>query len=199
MSMPGMRRWSAVGVPRAGHPAPMDATTLAAARIRGFLDSEPVVWMSTVRPDGGPHIIPIWFSWDGDALVVFSKPGAQKVRNLQVHPEVMLALGDPDDDFDVGLLEGRAELLDPPAAAMAVIAPHIAKYRRRMTEIGLSPAEFVETYSQVIRITPTRFLPWHGRTAAASRPGSAIDRLKAWLAWLGSGFGRQPARHAGLA
>ena len=88
--------------------------TLAAARVRRFLEEEPVVWLSTVRPDGTPHIVPVWFWWDGEAVLVFSKPDALKVRNMRENPAVMLAVGDPDEDFDIGLLEGRAEMLDRP-------------------------------------------------------------------------------------
>ena len=147
----------------------MDDTTslAAAARIDRLLRSEPVVWMSTVRPNGVPHLIPIWFSWDGDAILIASKPGAQKVRNLRANPVVMLALGKPDEDFDVGLLEGRAELLDVPAADV-LPASHLTKYRAPMAAIGLTPDEFLATYTQVIRIVPTRYLPWHGRTGPAS-------------------------------
>ena len=80
--------------------------------------------MSTVRPDGVPHLIPIWFSWDGEAILIASKPDAQKVRNIRENPVVMLALGRPDEDFDVGLLEGGAELLDVPSVgAPAGLAP----------------------------------------------------------------------------
>ena len=90
----------------------MNAATaaLAEARLDRFLTSEPVVWLSTVRPDGAPHLVPIWFTWDGTSLLVFSKPGAQKVRNLRANPVAMLALGEPEDDFDVALAEARVEL-----------------------------------------------------------------------------------------
>jgi PPOX class probable F420-dependent enzyme len=157
----------------------MDRTTALtpAARIDRLLRSEPVVWMSTVRPDGVPHLIPIWFSWDGDAILVASKPAAQKVRNIRANPVVMLALGQPDEDFDVGLLEGRAELLDVPSRDL-LPASHLAKYRAPMAAIGLTPEEFLATYTQIIRITPTRYLPWHGRTAPASgrADGTTIDK-----------------------
>ena len=46
-----------------------------------------------VRPDGAPHLVPIWFWWDGEAVLVFSKPDAQKVRNLRIQPRVMLGRG----------------------------------------------------------------------------------------------------------
>jgi PPOX class probable F420-dependent enzyme len=169
-----------------------DTTTLApAARIDRLLRSEPVVWMSTVRPNGVPHLIPIWFSWDGEAILIASKPAAQKVRNIRANPVVMLALGKPDEDFDVGLLEGRAELVETPAGDL-LPASHLAKYRAAMSSIGLTPEEFLATYTQVIRIVPTRYLPWHGRTEPASartespsidqRLAAAIRRVAATVA-----------------
>jgi hypothetical protein len=46
-----------------------------------------------------------------------------------------------------------------------------------MAAIGLTVDEFLATYSQVIRIRPTRYLPWRGRTAAASETGTMpLDR-----------------------
>lgn len=145
----------------------MDTTTLAAARIRRFLEREPVVWLSTVRPDGGPHLVPIWFSWDGEALLLVSKPDAQKVRNLRANASVMLALGDVENDFDIGLIEGRAELLGRPSREV-LPASHLEKYADRLAAIGLSVADYTATYSQVIRIVPVDFLGWHGRTTQAS-------------------------------
>lgn len=83
----------------------------------------------------------------------------------------------PDATYvhDVGLLEGRAALLDAPAAAV-LPASHLTKYRSQMASICLSSGEFLATYSQVISIVPTRFLPWHGRTTQRSEAGSPVDR-----------------------
>ena len=149
------------------------ASAAAAARVARLLDSEPVVWLSTVRPDGTPHLVPIWFSWDGDSILIASKPHARKVANLRSNPRVMLALGEPEDDFDGGLLEGVAEILEAPAADV-LPASHLRKYRDQMASIGLSRDEFLATYSLVIRVRPTRFLPWHGRTTPASADSHRI-------------------------
>lgn len=145
----------------------METTSLAAARIRRFLEQESVVWLSTVRPEGGPHLVPIWFWWDGEALLVFSKPNAQKVRNLRARLSVMLALGDADDDFDVGMLEGTAELLDRPTSEV-LPAGHLGKYARQLAAIGLTAESYASTYSQVVRIVPSRVLGWHGRAIPRS-------------------------------
>jgi PPOX class probable F420-dependent enzyme len=157
----------------------METSSLAATRIRRFLKREPVVWLSTVRPDGGPHLVPIWFWWDGAALLVFSKPNAQKIRNLRARPSVMLALGDAEDDFDVGMVEGTAELLDQPTRELLPLG-HLHKYARQLAAIGLTADEYAETYSQVIRIVPSRALGWHGReiprsARLAGAPSISID------------------------
>ena len=155
----------------------METTSLAATRIRRFLEQEPVVWLSTVRPDGAPHLVPIWFWWDGETLLVFSKPQAQKVRNLRERPSVMLALGDAEDDFDVGMLEGTAELLDQPTSELLPDG-HLVKYARQLAAIGLTAEAYAATYSQVLRIRPVWHLPWHGRTIPA-RAAGPMDRIDA--------------------
>ena len=153
-----------------------NASPAAFTRIDRLLRDEPVVWLSSVRPDGRPHLVPIWFSWDGREILIASKPNAQKIRNIRGNPMVMLALGEAEDDFDVALLEGTAELIEAPASAV-LPASHLAKYRSQMAGIGLSPTEFLATYSQVIRIVPTRYLPWRGRTGAGdAERGWPLDR-----------------------
>ena len=106
-------------------------------------------------------------------------PGAQKVRNLRANPSVMLALGDAEDDFDVGLVKGRAELLDRPSREV-LPAGLFAKYAARLTAMGVDAAEFAATYSQVIRIVPDDYLGWHGRSTpqsvrVAGAPAISID------------------------
>lgn len=186
---------AAGGQPRR-HDSLMDQNVAPAAysRIDRLLREEPVVWLSSVRPDGGPHLVPIWFSWDGREILIASKPGAQKVRNLRANPNVMLALGEAEDDFDVGLLEGRAELLDTPVAAV-LPASHFAKYRSQMAAIGLTTDEFLAAYSQAIRIIPTRFLPWHGRTTPpGAEAGWTPDRrLTASIRRVAASMGSRPA------
>ena len=133
------------------------------SRVDSLLDRETVVWLSSVRPDGRPHLIPIWFLWDGEAVLFASKPQACKVANLRENADCMLAIGDPDADFDVALIEARAELASMPTADLLAAGLH-TKYRDRMDVAGLTPASFAATYSQVVRIVPTRWLPWHGRS-----------------------------------
>ena len=166
--------------------------SLAVTRIQRFLEEEAVVWLSTVRPDGTPHIVPVWFWWDGTSLLVFSKPDAVKIRNLRAGSSVMLGVGDADEDFDIGLFQGRAEILDVPTAEV-LPAAHLEKYASQMAGIGLTAAEYAETYPVVVRITPIA-LPRLARPVdpaeRAGRRGAADDHR---------GAARRPAQPARVA
>jgi PPOX class probable F420-dependent enzyme len=152
----------------------MDGTA-AALRVERFLETEPVIWLSSIRMDGAPHLVPTWFVWDGETIVIRSKSYARKVQNLVHDPRAMVALGDAEDDFDVGLLEARAEVvLGEPAAPKPLPAAFVAKYRERIAGLGLTPIEFAATYPATIRLTPARALGWHGR----STPRSWLDAVR---------------------
>jgi PPOX class probable F420-dependent enzyme len=154
----------------------MDSTA-AALRVHRFLETEPVIWLSSIRADGAPHLVPTWFVWDGESIIIRSKPHARKVRNLAHDPRAMVALGDADDDFDVGLLEARAEVTgsgDGEAALTPLPNAFVAKYGDRIAALGITPAEFAATYSATIRLTPARALGWHGRSA----PRSWLDAVR---------------------
>jgi PPOX class probable F420-dependent enzyme len=142
-------------------------TPRAPERVAHFLRTEEVLWLSTFGTDGFPGLVPIWFSWDGDAILVVSKPHAEKVEDMRAQPRVMVALGDAEKDFDVGLIEARAELLDTPVDRF-LPESHWAKYAADLASIGLTREEYVRTYSQAVRLVPVRYLGWHGRSEPAS-------------------------------
>ncbi|MDQ3691981.1 MAG: pyridoxamine 5'-phosphate oxidase family protein [Chloroflexota bacterium] len=130
--------------------------------IEDRLRTEPTVWLSSMRPDGRPHVVPVWFNWDGSVFDLFSKPNAQKVRNLREHSDLMLAIGQPTVEFEVELVEGIAQVLPDPTAD--VIRPTMfEKYSGLMARAALDRETFVTTYSQPVRITPTRFLGYGGK------------------------------------
>lgn len=133
------------------------------------LRDDPVAWLSSVQSDGRPHLVPVWFHWDGERIVAFSKPGARKVDNLRDQPRVMLAVGTPGPEFDVELIEATAEL--PEARATELMPDGFgAKYRELLRRAGLTVQRFAEVYSQPIVLRPTRFLGYGGRGWETSGP-----------------------------
>ncbi len=122
------------------------------------LRNDLIIWLSSVRPDGRPHLVPIWYLWDGATILFFSQPHAQKVRNLRHSPHVVLALDTREDGEDVVIVEGEATFL-PPGTVDTTLPAFAAKYARIMAVIGTNPAKMAASYTQAIRVTPARFRP----------------------------------------
>ncbi len=89
-------------------------------------------WLSTVRPDGRPHVTPLIAVWHAEALWFTTGPEERKARNLAENPSCVLTTGRSDlieGAFDV-VVEGQAEQvtddveLQPVAAAFAVKYPN---------------------------------------------------------------------------
>ena len=135
----------------------LDLSDSHGAHIDARLRHEPIMWLSSVRPDGRPHLVPIWFVWDGAAILFFSKPTAQKVRNLRHNPQVMLALDSADEGEDVVLLEGRAELLGDDAPR-STLPEYAEKYAALMARINITAESMAAEYTQTIRVTVKRLV-----------------------------------------
>lgn len=124
------------------------------------LRTDPIVWFITVRPDGRPHVVPVWFFWDGETFLILSQPNKQKLRNLRQNHNVMLALdGTGNLGDDVVVVEGTAELLEESSLGLSRAYPAFAeKYDVLLKSMNLDMQALAADYSQPIRVTPTRFL-----------------------------------------
>jgi len=133
----------------------LDLSDSKGAHTDARLRAEPIIWLSSVRPDGRPHLVPVWFLWDGATILIFSKPAAQKVRNLHYNPQVMLALDTADEGEDVVLLEGRAEVLGD-GAPQSTLPEYAEKYAALMARINITAEIMAAEFTQAIRITIVR-------------------------------------------
>lgn len=86
-----------------------DATARPWADAVTLLAGAELYWLSTVRPDGRPHVTPLIGLWSDGALHFCTGPSERKARNLAGDPEVVLTTGTNtlNEGFDV-VVEGRA-------------------------------------------------------------------------------------------
>ncbi|WP_406065490.1 PPOX class F420-dependent oxidoreductase [Streptomyces sp. NBC_01077] len=70
--------------------------------------------LATVRDDGSPHVVPIWFLLDGDEFVFNTGKDTVKGRNLARDGRVSLCVDDDTPPFAFVSLSGRAELSEDP-------------------------------------------------------------------------------------
>ena len=137
----------------------LDPSQDAHAHADRRLRSEPVAWLTTVRADGQPQSTPVWFLWDGETFLLYSQPGAQKVRNVTANPKVSLHLVDYAAGDDVVAFEGTAAV-EPGTPRADRVAAYLTKYQTAIEALGYEPGPFARTYSMAIRVRPTRVRAW---------------------------------------
>jgi PPOX class probable F420-dependent enzyme len=94
------------------------------------LERAKIYWIATTRPDGRPHVSPIWGVWLDNTLFFDGSPQARRSRNLAARPHVAAHLDSGGEGKDVVVLEGTSgELCPPPELAARLAAAYAAKYR----------------------------------------------------------------------
>ena len=64
------------------------AIAMSAEERDAFLAEQVVARIGTVQAAGGPHVTPIWFVWDGQAMWFYSIIKSQRWTNVQRDPRV---------------------------------------------------------------------------------------------------------------
>ncbi len=63
--------------------------------------------LATVMEDGSPQVTPIWFSWDGEHVLLNSAKGRVKDRNMRQRPEVAVSIQDPRNPYRYIQIRGK--------------------------------------------------------------------------------------------
>lgn len=139
--------------------ATLDLSDPQQARIAARLEEEEYAYLTTVRPDGSPHTVPICFVWDGSVIYIFVHPGSVKCRNLRQNPHVSLAIffhGLMGPENMTIVVEGEGELVTVPGVSFLMPA-NVTKYTPLAERMNVPIERVAQYYPQTIRVTPTRF------------------------------------------
>lgn len=106
-----------------------DATPRAWAEGRRQLESAEVYWISTVRPDGSPHVTPLLSVWLEDALYFCTGPDERKAKNLAGNDHCVIATGcnTLGEGLDV-VVEGEAVRTTDDERLRRVADAYLSKY-----------------------------------------------------------------------
>jgi PPOX class probable F420-dependent enzyme len=88
--------------------------------LRAFLDREwptPLGVVATIRGDGSPHVVPVWFRWNGEAVQIWSGEERLWVRNVRRDPRVAFSVQEEKPPFAAVIMRGRAEVATGSAPA----------------------------------------------------------------------------------
>lgn len=128
--------------------------------VKGHLENQYVIWLTTVDSNLTPQPRPVWFIWQEDAFLIFSKPNAHKVSHITKNPKVALHFNtDETGDKHVIVFTGEAviESNSPPAHQ---VPAYFEKYKDGITDLGMTHEEFSREYSTAIKIRPAEVRGW---------------------------------------
>jgi PPOX class probable F420-dependent enzyme len=125
-------------------------------RVESRLHTNLMAWLTTVSPAAAPDTVPVWYLLRDDGTVlIYSRPGKPKLRNIEHNPAVALGLDVTDLGRDVIRLVGTAAR-DPDVPPADQVPEYVAKYVERIAAIFGTPERFGELFSEAVVITPTR-------------------------------------------
>lgn len=114
--------------------------------------------LATVRADGRPHVVPIWFILVDGELLFMTGEGTVKANNIRRDPRVAISVDDEAFPYSYVTIEGNAEILEPAPDAFLEIATEIARRyvgSEKAAEYGQRNAVPGEL---LVRVTPRKVL-----------------------------------------
>lgn len=132
-----------------------DPGTEYGGRIEKRLQVEWIAWLTTVSPEGEPNPRPVWFLWDGESFLIYSRPGTHKLNHIRLNPKVSINLDGDGLGGDIIVFLGEALILEDALPADQNPA-YLSKYADGMERIGMDAEQFARTYSVAIQVSPVR-------------------------------------------
>lgn len=115
---------------------------------RAKLEKSKNIWIASVRPDGRPHLVPVWYVWYAQKIYICIDPSSVKATNFRDNPRVTAALEDGSNPI---ICEGQASPVFSPWPK-EVISGFMVKYEWDITQES--------QYTYLIEIVPNKWLTW---------------------------------------
>jgi hypothetical protein len=151
-----------------------DAAATPWSVTRQVLERAELYWITTVRPDGRPHVTPLVGVAEGGAVYFCTGLQEQKARNLEQNTHVAITTGNNTwaSGLDV-IVEGIAVRVDDPDSLQRLADGYRAKYGGDwdfgIGEGVLTHGENAEHEAGLFRIEPTKVLAFAKEPHAQTR------------------------------
>jgi PPOX class probable F420-dependent enzyme len=60
-------------------------------------EKKALLYLATLMGDGSPQVTPVWFSTDGEHILINTNEGRTKDKNMKARPRVAMTIQDPDN------------------------------------------------------------------------------------------------------
>ena len=127
--------------------------------------NEPVLarLATTNAKTGQPHVVPVWFLWDGVSLWISAFSSTRKVKDLMSNAKCAVLIEPKEPDrLQAVLFEGQADLIELPRHLVCDMSIRI--YTRYMGSEGVQAPEpqswAVDPENRLVRLAPKHIYAW---------------------------------------
>ncbi len=135
------------------------------ALIESVLTETVLARLATTNPKTmQPHVVPVWFAWDGESVWISSFISTRKIRELTNNPRgaILIESKQEGGKLQAVLLEGTVDLVTQPRQLVSEIASRI--YIRYLGPEGVKDPEpqswLNDPENLLIKLTPKRIISW---------------------------------------
>jgi PPOX class probable F420-dependent enzyme len=115
--------------------------------------------VGTLDEDGGPHLVPVWYRYDGERVYIWTLETRRWVKNLARDGRVALSVQEDKPPYAAVSLRGRATITTSDGEEVAqeirqvtrryVEEPHVEEYIRQWAHLRT-----------IVSITPEKISGW---------------------------------------
>jgi PPOX class probable F420-dependent enzyme len=124
-------------------------------KARAFLQEKRFAVLATINPDSTPQLSAMWYELDGDEILMNTKVGRRKERNLRRDPRISICI---EDGYNYLTLAGAAQLIDDQATAQADIKRLATRYHNPAKAEQMMRNQFSKEQRVTIRMTIERVI-----------------------------------------
>jgi PPOX class probable F420-dependent enzyme len=132
--------------------------------VQAFLAEARLARLATCNPHTlQPHVVPVWYEWDGESIWISSFHSTRKVGELKRNPlaSLIIDIGEPGEVQKAVLIEGTAELITDPDQGVARGQHIYSRYLGEQGALAPEPQSWLhDPQHLLIKLTPQRIYTW---------------------------------------
>ncbi|HEU5098107.1 MAG TPA: PPOX class F420-dependent oxidoreductase [Roseiflexaceae bacterium] len=117
---------------------------------RAFLQEKRFAVLATINPNGTPQLTTMWYELQGDEIMMNTKVGRSKERNLRRDQRISICV---EDEYHYVTLSGSARLIDDQPTAQADIKRLAERYHNPEKAAQMADDQFSKEQRMTFRMT----------------------------------------------
>ena len=130
------------------------------SEVQRFMEKESLASFATVSPDGDPHVVPVFFTYENGKVYIQTGRQSLKVRNLLSNNKAALAVYSREEAV---ILRGQGRIVEDHNEFIRRTNDHISKYHLRLDKNGkdsMGIPLFDESVRCVVEVVSQRTIFW---------------------------------------